>query len=141
MSQSSPFQNPDQSALREILASIKTIALVGYSPKPERASHRVAHGLKSLGYRVIAVRPQLAEALGETAYASLRDIPFAVDIVDVFRNPNEIAPIIDDAIAIGAPRLWLQDGVINLSEAQRAQAAGMQVVMDRCLWRDANQLR
>ena len=141
MSQSSPFQNPDQSALREILASIKTIALVGYSPKPERASHRVAHGLKSLGYRVIAVRPQLAEALGEAAYASLRDIPFAVDIVDVFRNPNEIAPIIDDAIAIGAPRLWLQDGVINLSEAQRAQAAGMQVVMDRCLWRDANQLR
>ncbi|MFT4173452.1 MAG: CoA-binding protein [Rhodocyclaceae bacterium] len=122
------------------LREIKIIAVVGASPDPARPSHRVAANLQSLGYRIVPVRPGVTHILGEPAYASLRDIPFAVDIVDVFRAPDAIGPIVDDAIAIGAKRLWLQDGVINEPQALRAQAAGIAVVMDRCLWRDAHQV-
>ena len=131
------FANPSEDELRSLLKTIKTIAIVGLSPKTDRPSYRVAAGLQKLGYRVVPVHPLAEEILGEKVYASLRDIPFAVDLVDVFRDPEHIAPIVDDAIAIAAPRLWLQDGVVNEAEAQRAQAAGMQVVMDRCVWRDA----
>lgn len=131
------FANPSEDELRSLLKTIKTIAIVGLSPKTDRPSYRVAAGLQKLGYRVVPVHPLAEEILGEKVYASLREIPFPVDLVDVFRDPEHIAPIVDDAIAIGAPRLWLQDGVVNEAEAQRAQAAGLQVVMDRCVWRDA----
>lgn len=131
------FANPSEDELRTLLKTIKTIAIVGLSPKTDRPSYRVAAGLQKLGYRVVPVHPLAEEILGEKVYASLREIPFAVDLVDVFRDPEHIAPIVDDAIVIAAPRLWLQDGVVNEAEAQRAQAAGLQVVMDRCVWRDA----
>lgn len=131
------FQNPSETERQQLLQTIRTIAIVGLSPKVDRPSYRVAAGLQKLGFRIVPVRPAIEEVLGEKAYASLREIPFPVDLVDVFRTPDQIAPIIDEAIAIGAPRLWLQEGVINEAEALRAQAAGLQVVMDRCLWRDA----
>lgn len=131
------FANPGQDALLALLKSIKTIAIVGLSPKTDRPSYRVAAGMQKLGYRIVPVHPLAEEILGEKVYASLRDIPFAVDLVDVFRDPEHIGPIVDDTLAISAPRLWLQEGVINESEALRAQAAGVEVVMDRCIWRDA----
>lgn len=131
------FRNPPESEIRKLLQTVKTIAVVGLSPNASRPSYRVAARLQRLGYRIVPVRPLVSEILGEKAYANLREIPFPIDLVDVFRAPDRIAPIIDDAIAIGAARLWLQDGVINETEALRAQAAGMQVVMNRCTWRDA----
>jgi uncharacterized protein len=134
------FQNPDDATIATWLREIRTIAVVGASPDPERPSYRVAAHLQSLGYRIVPVRPGVTHILGEQAYPSLRDIPFPVDIVDVFRAPNAVGPIVDDAIAIGAKRLWLQEGVVNEVEAERARAAGMGVVMDRCLWREARPL-
>jgi predicted CoA-binding protein len=131
------YTNPSEAERLQLLQSVKTIAIVGLSPKVDRPSYRVAAGLQKLGFRIVPVRPATDEVLGEKAYASLSEIPFPVDLVDVFRAPDQIAPIIDEAIAIGAPRLWLQEGVINEAEALRAKAAGLQVVMDRCLWRDA----
>lgn len=135
------FHNPDEPAIAELLRTVRTVAVVGLSPNPARPSHRVAAAMqRQFGWKIVPVRPLVAEVLGERAYASLRDIPFPVDLVNVFRAPEQIAPIVDDCIQIGAPRLWLQDGVVNPSEALRAQAAGMLVVMDRCVWRDAVQL-
>ena len=135
------FRNPDTESLRTLLKSVKTVAVVGLSPNVRRPSHQVAANMqRHFGWRIVPVRPLVDSVLGEKAYASLRDIPFPVDLVDVFRNATEVGPIVDDCIAIGAKRLWLQDGVINDAEALRAQAAGIEVVMDRCVWRDAAQL-
>jgi len=131
------FQNPNEAELKELLRSIRTVAVVGLSPKEDRPSYHVAAGLQKLGFKIVPVHPTAETILGEKVYASLRDIPFAIDVADVFRDPAYIAPIIDDAIAIKAPYLWLQEGVVNEAEALRAQAAGMKVVMNRCIWRDA----
>jgi len=131
------FSNPNDEKLRKILQTVKTIAVVGLSPKEDRPSYRVAAGLQKLGYRIVPVHPTAKEILGEKVYASLREIPFPIEVVDVFRDPQHIGPIVDDAITLAAPYLWLQEGVVNEAEAQRAQAAGLQVVMDRCIWRDA----
>ncbi|GAB4060659.1 CoA-binding protein [Uliginosibacterium sediminicola] len=134
----SRFRNPDEARIAELLRTVKTVAVVGLSPNPARPSYGVAASMqRHFGWQIVPVRPLLSEVLGEKAYASLREIPFAIDLVDVFRNPDTLAPIVDDAIAIGAPRLWLQDGVINEAEALRAQAAGIEVIMNRCVWRDA----
>src|ERR1700704_5402256 len=120
--------------LRSILQRVKTIALVGASPNWNRPSYFVMKYLQSKGYRVIPVNPGIAgkPLLGEMAYASLRDIPEPVDMVDVFRASNEVAPIADDAIAIGAKVLWMQLGVRNDEAAKKAEAAGLEVVMNRC---------
>lgn len=130
------FANPSADELRRILREARTLAVVGLSPNPARPSHRVARAMQRLGYRIIPVRPAVAEVLGETAYTCLEDVPGAVDMVVVFRAPEHVAPVVDGCIARGFPRLWLQDGVVNPAEARRAQAAGIQVVMDRCVWRD-----
>lgn len=130
------FKNPAPEEIRAMLRTVKTIAVVGFSPKPERASYNVARALQNFGYKVIPVRPKLTEGLGETAYASLRDLPVPPDLVDVFRAPDAVDAIVDDCIAIGAKRLWLQEGVINEAAAARAQAAGIAVVMDRCIWKE-----
>jgi hypothetical protein len=134
------FANPAPEEIRAILRTTRTIAVVGFSPKADRASYRVARALQDFGYRIIPVRPLLAEGLGEKAYASLRDLHretnAAPDLVDVFRAPEAVDAIVDDCIAIGAKRLWLQEGVINEAAAARAQAAGIAVVMDRCIWKD-----
>lgn len=137
------FANPPERDIRALLERVRTIAVVGLSPKPGRPSHRVAAGLQTLGYRIIPVRPAVDSVLGEPSYPDLDTACQAVgniDLVDVFRAPDQIVPVIDACLRLHLPALWLQDGVINPAEALRARDAGMTVVMDRCTWRDANQL-
>jgi len=124
---------PD-SYLSDILASVKTIALVGASTNWNRPSYFVMKYLQSKGYRVVPVNPAAAgqELLGETVYARLEDIPEPVDMVDVFRNPEAAGPVTDSAIAIRARIVWMQIGVRNDEAAARAEAAGLKVVMNRC---------
>lgn len=124
---------PDDSEIRDILTSVKTIAVVGWSPKPDRPSHGVAAFLKRRGYRVIPVNPGQAghEALGETVVASLAEAG-PVDMVDIFRRSEEAGAVVDQAIAAGAKVVWMQLGVIDEAAADRARAAGLKVVMDRC---------
>jgi predicted CoA-binding protein len=130
------FANPPLDEIRYLLRSAKTIAVVGYSPKPQRPSHRVAAALQACGYRIIPVRPAISDGLGEKAYARITELPEVPDLVDVFRQPAAVDAIVDDCIALGVKNLWLQDGVINEAAALRAQAAGMTVIMDRCTLRD-----
>jgi uncharacterized protein len=118
--------------LKRLFETVRTIAVVGCSPKPERPGHYVAKYLQDLGYRVIPVNPGQTEILGEKCYASLRDIPEPVDMVDCFRRAEDIPPVVEDAIAIGAKYVWMQLGIVNEEAAQRAIAAGIHVVMDRC---------
>ena len=119
----------------KILASARTIAVVGLSPDPRRPSHGVARYLQRAGYRIIPVNPNVGEVLGERAYASLRQIPQAVDVVEVFRRSEFVGPIVDDAIAIKASAVWLQDGVVDEDAAARARDCGLDVVMDDCMMR------
>ena len=128
--------NPTPDQIRSLLREVKTIAVVGLSPRAERPSYRVSRAMQGFGYRIVPVRPAVTEVLGEKAYARLSDIPFEVDLVDVFRNPDDVGPIVDECIALGVKRLWLQDGVVNEEAARKARAAGITVVMDRCVWRD-----
>ena len=128
----SAFENPPDMTIREILATPRTVAVVGCSPDPDRDSHRIAALLKAKGHRVIPVNPSCQEILGERCFASVRDIPEPVEMVDVFRRPEFVDQIADDAIAVGAKILWLQLDVINEPAAGKAQDAGLTVVMDRC---------
>lgn len=119
--------------LRQILVTTKTIAVVGLSNKPDRPSHAIPAYLQAQGYRIIPVNPTISEALGEKAYASLRDVPVPVDVVEIFRRAEDVPPIVEDAIAIGAKVVWMQEGIINEEAAARAEAAGLTVVMDTCM--------
>ncbi|HKQ30234.1 MAG TPA: CoA-binding protein [Burkholderiales bacterium] len=130
------FRNPTDDEIRALLKRTRTVAVVGLSPRPARPSHRVANALKRYGYRIVPVRPAVDEVLGERAYANLRALPFTPDLVDVFRAPEHVAPIVNDCIALKIRALWLQDGVVDEAAALRAQAAGLVVVMDRCMYRD-----
>ena len=125
--------NEDINTLRRILKQSHTIAVVGLSANWWRPSYFAAKYMQEHGYRVIPVNPAYPEVLGEKCYASLRDIPEKVDIVDCFRKSEEIPPIAEEAIAIGAKVLWMQIGVINEAAAEKARAAGLDVVMDRCV--------
>lgn len=125
--------NPDNQTLFNILSAARTIAVVGASSDPARSSHGVMKMLLGAGYHVIPVNPNESAVLGQKAYASLRDIPEPVDIVDVFRRAEATPPIAEDAVAIGAKILWLQLGVVNDQAAATAQAGGLNVVMDRCI--------
>jgi len=128
-------------AAEKILTSARTIAVVGLSPDPRRPSYGVARYLQRVGYRIIPVNPNVEEVLGERAYPSLRQIPQAVDVVDVFRRSEFVGPIVDDAIAIKASAVWLQDGVVDEDAAARARASGLDVVMDDCMMRRHAQRR
>ena len=130
------FQNPSAEQIRALLQRIKRIAVVGLSPNPARPSHDVARSLQEFGYRIVPVRPAVDEVLGEKAYPDLRSVPGPVDLVDVFRAPEHVDGIVDDCIAIHAPALWLQEGVVNEPAAERARQAGIMVVMDRCIYKD-----
>lgn len=130
------FQNPSADELRAMLREVKTIAVVGLSPNPGRPAYRIARALQGLGYRIVPVRPKVAEVLGEKAYGSLAEVPGEVDLVDVFRAAEHAGPIVEECLRLGLKRLWLQDGIVNEEAAARAQAGGMTVVMDRCIWRD-----
>jgi predicted CoA-binding protein len=123
----------DIPTLRRILAENRTIAVVGLSADWFRPSYFAAKYMQAHGYRIIPVNPRYPEILGEKCYASLRDIPDKIGIVDCFRKSEDIAPICDDAIAIGARVLWMQIGIVNEAAAARARAAGLDVVMDRCV--------
>jgi len=126
------FSNPSDREIRDVLARRMTIAVVGCSPDPRRDSHRVALVLQQRGHRVIPVHPGAGTIFGTTCYPSLRAVPGPVDMVDVFRRPEAVPEVVDDAIAIHAAVLWLQLGVVDDAAALRARAAGMTVIMDRC---------
>lgn len=130
------FRNPDPDSIRDLLRKVRTIAVVGLSPNPRRPSHGVARALKQFGYRVIPVRPAVDQVLDEKAYPTLSVVPEPYDLVDVFRNPEHVAEVVDECIALGVKAIWFQDGVIDEAAAQRAVDAGITVVMDRCIYRD-----
>ncbi len=126
--------------IRELLASSKTIAVVGLSAKAHRPSHGVSEYMQSRGYRIIPVNPNIAETLGEKSYAALEDVPERIDIVNIFRRSAAAGPAVDAAIRIGARAVWMQEGVIDHPAAARARAAGLAVVMDRCILKDHRKL-
>ena len=130
------FANPPIDEIRALLRRVRTIAVVGLSPKPERPSHAVARALQGFGYRIVPVRPASTEVLGEKAYAQLRDVPPPIDLVDVFRAAEHLDALVDDCLALGIPAIWIQEGIVNEAAAQRARDAGMTVVMDRCIYKD-----
>ena len=131
MTEPAKFQDP--ATILAALNSARTIAIVGLSKDPLRPSSFIGYYLKRHGYKIVPVNPREAEILGEKSYASLRDIPFPVDVVDVFRKPDAVPDIARDAVAIGAKTLWLQFGVISPEGARIAEEGGLAVVMDRCM--------
>jgi len=118
--------------IRKVLTDSKTIAVVGLSAKPHRPSHQVARYLMEAGYTIIPVNPGQDTILGHTCYPNLRAIPTPVDMVDIFRRPEAVLPIVEDAIDIGAKFIWMQEGIVNEEAAAKAKAAGLEVIMDRC---------
>ena len=126
-------RNPSDSKIAQLLTEASTIAIVGASSNPDRASHGIMRRLQQVGYRVIPVNPRETEILGERSYPSLIDIPVPVDIVDVFRRAEDTPPIADEAVQIGAKTLWLQSGISSEDAAARAAAGGLTVVMDSCI--------
>jgi uncharacterized protein len=130
------FTNPSPEERRALLGRVRTIAVVGLSPKTNRPSHGVARAMQRFGYRIVPVRPALDEVLGEKAYPSLRAIPFPVDLVDVFRAAEHIPAVVEECLAIGAPVLWIQEGIVHEAAAEKARSAGLTVVMDRCIYKD-----
>ena len=130
------FTNPDDESIRAALAAARTVAVVGLSPDASRPSHGVAKALQRHGLRVVPVNPNVRQVLGERAYGSLDEIPFRVDIVDVFRSPAHVPAVVDACLRLRPGVLWLQDGVIHPQAALRARQGGMLVVMNRCIARD-----
>jgi predicted CoA-binding protein len=135
-----PLANATSEEVKTLLRGVRTIAVVGLSNKPERDSYRVAAYLQRAGYRVIPVNPRVAEVLGEKAYARLQDVPEKIDLVDVFRRPEAVPEIVDGAIAVGARGVWMQEGIVHNAAAQKARAAGLQVVMNKCILKEHRRL-
>jgi len=125
--------NPPDPELKRLLTEATTIAMVGASSNPEKTSYGIMQKLQKAGYRVIPVNPRETEILGERSYPSLIDVPERIDIVDVFRRPEDAPSIADDAVTIGARALWLQTGIVSEDAAARAQAGGLVVVMNTCI--------
>ena len=142
------FVNPDDDALRALLKTVKTIAVVGLSPQPARPSYRVAQAMQRYGFRIVPVRPLVDEVLGERAYASLAAFPFAVDLVNVFRAAEHVPAIVEQCLALHSMQrpfstvhplpsaIWIQEGIVHEAAAQHAQAGGMTVVMGRCILKE-----
>ena len=135
------YVNPDDDVLRTLFDHVKTIAVIGLTPQPARPSYRVAQAMQHYGYRIIPVRPLVDAVLGEKAYASLADIPFRVDLVDVFRAAEHLPAIVAQCLALHLPSIWIQEGIVAEEAAQRAQAGGMVVVMDRCILKEYVRLK
>jgi uncharacterized protein len=123
-------------AIRDLLRDSKTIAVVGLSGKKFRPSYGVAEYMQRAGYRIIPVNPNETEVLGEKSYARIEDIPEHIDIVDIFRRPEFVGPLVDAAIQVGANTIWMQEGVVHEDGAQKARDAGLAVVMDRCILKE-----
>jgi uncharacterized protein len=121
------------SDIDEILENSRTVAIVGISPKEDRPSYRVGNYLKSQGYDMIPVNPSCSEVLGETSYPDLLSVPRPVDVVDIFRRPEDVPLIVEQAIRIKAKVVWMQEGIVNEDAARVAKQAGLKVVMDHCM--------
>jgi hypothetical protein len=135
-----PFTNPEPDAICALLKSVKTIAVVGYSPKPGRPSHSIARQMQHFGFRIVPVRPGISEGLGEKAYPDLASVPERIDLVNVFRASKHIPGVVDECLRLGLKNIWMQEHIWNEEAAERARAAGMTVVMDRCIKRDYTSL-
>ncbi len=147
------FAHPDDADLRALFDRVKTIAVVGLSPQPARPSYVVAQAMQRYGFRIVPVRPLVDAVLGEKAYASLADIPFPVDLVDVFRAAEHVPAIVEQCLALHSMHrpfstvhhspaaIWIQEGIVHEAAAQRASEAGMTVVMDRCILKDYVRLK
>lgn len=122
--------------MEDILTRYRRVAVVGLSPRPDRPSHEVALYLKGHGYEIVPVNPTATQILGLRCYPDLRSIPGPVEVVNIFRRSEEAGPIVDEAIAIGAKAVWMQDGVVNEGAAAKARQAGLKVVMDQCMMRE-----
>jgi uncharacterized protein len=127
---------PQSDPIRELLRHSKTIAVVGLSSDSMRPSYGVSAYMQSQGYRIIPVNPQISECLGEKAYSSLLDVPEKIDIVNIFRRPEFVEEIVDQAIQLKARAIWMQEEVIHEEAAKKARAAGIFVVMDRCILKE-----
>jgi len=137
------FQNPTKAEIDDLLRRVKTIAILGLSDTPGRPSHNVAKALQKFGYRIVPVNPGASEILGEKSWPDLQSAVQGagpVDVVDVFRRPEHVAAIVEEAIRLKVPALWLQDGVVDEAAAGKARAAGIFTVMNRCMFRDRSTL-
>jgi predicted CoA-binding protein len=137
------FENPSKAEIDALLRRIRVVAILGLSDTPGRPSHNVARALQKFGYRVVPVNPGAAEILGEKSWPDLESAIRGVgpvDVVDVFRRSEHVPAIVDDAIRLKVPALWLQDGVIDEAAAERARSAGIFTVMNRCMFRDRSTL-
>ncbi|HDM10378.1 MAG TPA: CoA-binding protein [Desulfobacteraceae bacterium] len=128
-----PEYNPPSEEILEILRKVKKIAIVGLSPKENRDSNKVARYLMKQGYEIIPVNPGQRQILGQTCYKSLSDIPFDVDMADLFLNPKRVPPVVGQAIDKGIPIIWMQLGVVHNEAARKAMEAGIQVIMNKCV--------
>jgi hypothetical protein len=124
---------PSADAIFDILTKYKTIAVVGLSSNPTRPSYGVTEYIQSAGYQIIPVNPNETDVLGEPSYASLEEVPQKIEIVNIFRRPEDVPPVVDTAIRVGAKVIWMQLGIANEPAAKKAQAAGLTVIMDACL--------
>ena len=134
------FINPGAEEIKALLQRVKSIAVVGFSPKPGRASHGGARQMQRFGFRIIPVRPGISEGLGEKAYPDLASVPERVDLANVFRSGKYVPEVVDQCLRLGIKNLWLQEGAEDEVSAERARAAGMTVVMGRCIMRDYTRL-
>jgi len=132
------INNPDR--ITELLNTAKTIAVVGLTDSPLRPSYGVSHYMRSQGYRIIPVNPNIEEWEGERAYASLLDVPEKIDIVNIFRRPDAVPAVVEQAIQIKAPAIWMQEGVVHGQAAAAARRAGIFVVMDLCILKEHRRL-
>jgi len=126
--------------IAELLKNARTIAVVGLSDNPFRVSYDVSQYMQSQGYRIIPVNPEIRESLGERAYPTLSDVPERIDLVNVFRRPEFVPEVVEEAIRLKVPAIWLQEGVVHEAAAEKARAAGIFVVMDRCILKEHRRL-
>ena len=130
------FEDSSDEAIRELLNRVRSIAVVGFSPRPSRASHNIARQMQRFGFRIIPVRPGIESGLGERAYPNLAAVTESIDLVNVFRAPENVPAIVEECLDLGLKNLWLQEGAGHAHAARRAREAGMTVIMERCIMRD-----
>ena len=130
----------NDSELRQILSTAKTVASVGVSSNPEKASYGIFQYLVEAGYQMIPVNPMTPEVQGKPTYPNLRSLPVKVDVVQVFRKPEDVLPVVEQAIEAGASVVWMQEGIVNKEAAELAEKAGLKVVMDRCMMKTHQRL-